>query len=211
MLSSELRKSLELAAQRYVANLEAAPDSEAANYLLVSRGIQMDAVRRYRLGVVDADSPDHPEYAGWLAIPYLTRAGVVSFKFRRLDSGEPKYIGPYETRLYNTLAMDQADRDGMLGIAEGELDALVATEYAGVPTVGIPGVEVYKKHPEWRELLRGYERVLIFQDDDEPGRQLAKQLKQDIDVARAVRLPRKDVNETFLLDGADAIREAAGL
>ena len=209
MLSAESRKSLESACQRYQDNMYGA--NGGASYL-TSRGIQTPAVERYRLGVVDAESPEHPEYAGWLSIPYLTRSGVVSFKFRRLDNGEPKYmgLGGGTARLYNTLAMDSADRSGILGIAEGELDALIATEI-GISTVGIPGADTYKTHTEWRELFRGYQRVLVFADSDEPGLNLAKQIRRDVDAARIVRLPAKDVNATFLEFGADAIREAAGL
>lgn len=226
MLSVESRKSLESAAARYEANLVAA--NHVLSYL-ANRGIPLDVARRYRLGVVDAECRVHgEEHKGKLAIPYLARAGVVSFAFRDLYSdGSFKYMTPYPKRLYNTLAMDQADRDGTLGIAEGELDALIATEYVGIPTVGIPGAETYKAHPEWKELFRGYQQVIVFQDTDPkpsirkdkngeeyeywPGRELAKQLRSDIDVARIIKLPAKDVNATYLEFGAEAIREAAGL
>lgn len=209
--SKELRNSLAKAASRYEANLELAVGQDALGYLQL-RGLPIAAARRFRLGVVDGgEGSEHPEYAGWLAIPYLTRAGVVSFKFRNLaEDATPKYIGPYETRLYNTLAMDAADRTGVLAICEGELDA-ITLELCGIPAVGVPGVQVYKKHPEWRELFNGYQRVLIFQDDDEPGRELAKQLHGDIGASSIIRLPGADVNDTFLAFGREGIRRAAGL
>jgi DNA primase len=224
LLSQEWLRSLETAASRYQRELQGESGQAARDYLS-ARGLPPNVVSDYRLGLVDADSPDHPDYAGWISIPYRTRAGVVSFKFRSLSPTGPKYIGPYETRLFNTLAMDQADRDGTLGIVEGEFDAIVNTALVGIPTVGIPGVDSYKKHPEWRELFRGYQQVLIFEDQDEPktkvvngeevewrpGRELSKKLKADIDTSRIVRLPSKDVNDCYLEHGADAVLKAAGL
>jgi DNA primase len=206
-LSSEFRASLEAMATSYQSAL-----SEAGRDYLSARGLGPEAVDFYRLGQVDSSHAEHARYNGWLCIPYLTRAGVVSLKFRQtVPEATPKYLTPYPTRLYNTLAMDEADRLGYIGITEGEFDAEINSFYCGIPSVGIPGVETYKKHPEWRELLRGYSKVLIFPDPDEPGRELASQLIRDIDTATIVRLPGHDVNKTYQLHGADAIREMAGL
>jgi hypothetical protein len=57
-----------------------------------------------------SESPDHRRYIpswsvvdpiaghelgeGMLSIPYITPAGVVGIKFRRLDEGTPKYLWP---------------------------------------------------------------------------------------------------------------------
>lgn len=225
LLSSESRKSLEKAARRYEDHLQG-PDGAHARDYLSGRGLPPNVVRDYRLGLVDAESPDHQEYAGCITIPYLTRAGVVSFKLRNITGYGKKYINPgYDTRLYNTLAMDTADRNGILGIAEGELDAIVLTALVGIPSVGIPGTDSYKAHPEWRELFRGYQQVLIFEDQDEektkivngeevkyrPGAELTKRLRADIDTARVIRLPAKDVNECYLATGREGILESAGL
>lgn len=202
-------KQLGAAARRYQVNLE---DASVALSYLESRGIPLAVARNFKLGVVDGgEGSEHPDYAGWLAIPYCTRAGVVSFKFRNLAEGaSPKYIGPYETRLYNTPAMDRADRLGVLAICEGEIDA-ITLDLCGIPAVGVPGVQVYKKHPEWTGMFGAYDRVLIFQDDDEPGHQLARELHSDIPGSVVVRLPYADVNDTFVAVGADQIRKVAGL
>lgn len=206
LLSKEYKKSLESAAQRYEANL-----SQATIAYLKGRGITEEVARdqRYRLGTVTRDDLLHPEYAGWLAIPYITRAGVVSFKFRNPEpNAKPKYIGPYEHRLYNTQALDDADERGMLAITEGEIDAITLHALCDIPAVAIPGVDAYQGHPEWAELFR-YPMVLVFQDQDEPGEKLAKAIRADTG-ARIVRLPRKDVNATYVAEGRSAIRKAAG-
>lgn len=220
LLSAEFKTSLATAVALYEGNLEAVA---GALDFLEARGIPLSVAREYRLGVVPSVDPLHgDDYPGWLAIPYITRAGVVSLKFRNLREGGPKYIGPYDSRLYNTLAMDEADRTGTLGVCEGEMDALVATALCGIPSVGIPGVDSYKAHREWKELFRGYQRVLVFKDNDpdqqkpdgevfNPGSSLARAIVRDVDTAVIVRLPNKDVNETYLAGGRDAVRNAAGL
>jgi 5S rRNA maturation endonuclease (ribonuclease M5) len=166
----------------------------------------------YRLGLVDGGIAEHAAFAGWISIPYLTRlGGVVQLKFRRLSGDGPKYMGSGgQSRLYNTMALDKADRLGYVALCEGELDAIVLDGLCGIPAVGIPGVDTWGSRPEWREIFQGYSRVLVFADPDEPGQKLAGRITRELDTAQLVALPG-DVNETFLSHGAEKIREAAGL
>jgi DNA primase len=219
-LSDEFRQSLAAAAAAYHGALAA--DSRALSYLL-GRGITGSEVSAYQLGVVDGTIPDHASYAGWICIPYLTRlGGVVSLKFRRLDGGDPKYLSPYPTRIYNPMALDRGEGLGYVAICEGEFDAMVLDALVGIPAVAVPGVETWKAHPEWRELFTGFTRVLIFRDQDEdrtgpdgkvrnPGRELASLIMHELDTARIVDLPAKDVNQAYLDFGAERIREIAGV
>lgn len=208
-LSSEFRQSLGIAADRYHMAL-GGDDLSALNYLH-GRGISSLIAGAYHLGVVDGSIPEHASYAGWISIPYLTRlGGVVSLKFRRLSGDGAKYISPYPTRLYNTMAFDLAEQLGYVAICEGEFDAIVLDSLCDIPAVAIPGVETWKAHPEWAELFRGFSRVLVFADPDEPGKALADRLIRELDTAQLVALPG-DVNDTYLAKGADFIREAAGV
>lgn len=211
------------------ASYETALSDGARSYLL-GRGISEAQLAYYRVGQVDNSHAEHADYAGMLCFPYVTKlGGIVSLKFRQAhDCTEActhaKYISPYETRIYNALAFDQADQLGYIAIAEGEIDA-ITLDFCGIPAVGIPGVETWKQHAEWRELFRGYERVYVFPDNDpdrvvivqgkevvkNPGKDLAKAINRDVDTARIITLPGKDVNDTFLAYGADSIRKAAGL
>jgi DNA primase len=168
--------------------------------------------------MVDESHDEHSKYAGMICIPYVTKlAGVVSLKFRQPHAcieacGHAKYIGPYETRLYNTLAMDQADRLGYIAACEGEVNALTLDYLCGIPAVGIPGAEMWKAHPEWRELFKGYGRVLFFPDNDEAGERLAGCIGRDIDTLKIVKLPDgADANKAFMEIGADEIRRIAGV
>jgi hypothetical protein len=120
-----------------------------------------------------------------LVFPYLTRNGVRSLKYRRLTEGKPKnlYIKGITHRLYNPAAYH--DASGTIGIAEGEADAIVATEFLDIPTIGIPGVESWKPNRRtWAPIFKNFERVIMFTDGDEinpdtglrPGEELGKMI-----------------------------------
>jgi DNA primase len=206
-LSDEFRRSLESATEKF----EKALSEGVANYLL-GRGIDRAVAAAYRLGTVDASATGFSEYEGMLSIPYLTpRGGVCALKFRRAhdcdaECDHAKYLTPHETRLYNTKALDRADLLGHIAICEGEINAITLEALCGIPAVGVPGVKTWTAHPEWVSIFRGYRRVLIFQDDDEPGRELAKRIAHDIDTAEIVRLPANDANATYLGYGPEEIR-----
>jgi DNA primase len=185
---------------------------------LHGRGLDNKAIARYRLGVVDGSVADHSDYTGMVSIPYLTRLGPVNgLKFRQPHDctetcGHQKYLTPYPTRLYNTLAFDRADKLGYIAVTEGEFDAEILDCYCDIPAVGIPGIETWKKHPEWRELFRGYDRVLMFRDNDDPGRELARAITKDLDNAHTITLSGgNDVTDAYRASGAEAIRKEANV
>lgn len=212
-LSSELRASLDTAASRYQNTLAFhQPGSPALSYLL-GRGIDEEVTAAYRLGMVDGTIPEHAPFAGWISIPYLTRlGGVVQLKFRRLSGDGPKYMGSGgPPRLYNTMALDLAEKLGYVAITEGEFDSIVLDGLCGIPAVAVPGIDTWGSRPEWREIFTGFSKVLVFADQDEPGQKLAARILRELDTAQLVSLPSKDVNDTYLKYGADTIREAAGV
>ena len=77
-LSAEQRRFFEQAASTYQTDLSG--DTAAREYL-AKRGLS-SALDTFRLGVVRRPLPGHEGYAGRLAIPYLTPAGVVNIRFR---------------------------------------------------------------------------------------------------------------------------------
>jgi DNA primase len=211
--SDELRKSLDSATKAYQGAL-----SLGARGYLHGRGIGNEAIARYRLGVVDGSVADHNDYSGMISIPYLTRLGGVNgLKFRQAHECKPdcahqKYLTPYPTRIYNPAAFDQADKLGYIAISEGEFDAMVLDLYCGIPAVGIPGVNTWTKHPEWKELFRGYSRVLMFADNDDPGRELSRAITRDCDNAHLISLASgNDVTDAFRATGRDTIRKEANV
>lgn len=179
-------------AERYHSNLEY---DKVAQAYLANRGIEMDVAERYLLGICD------DLYPGRLSIPYLREPhGVIWFNYRALDGSEPKYKATGAKHLYNTVVLDQADETGEIAIAEGELDAIVATELCDVPTVAIPGATQWAGNRNWHELFAGYQRVWLLADPDDAGKNLATAIAERLPAARLVNLPN-DVNDTYLRFG----------
>lgn len=173
-------------------------------------------VDSFLLGTVTDPAPGHEHAVGALSIPYITRSGVVAVKFRRIDGTMPKYIWPTGQKigLYNVSDL-MIDTD-TIAICEGEIDTMVMSGLCNIPAVGIAGVT------QWREwfpiMFEGYKNIFIFADNDvkedgrNPGQELAKRIKEDLSNAIVINLPEnKDVNEVYLLEGADWFKDKVGL
>lgn len=203
----QLNASLKASLEAWTAGAER--NLELAGQYLNGRGISREAARAARLGVV-GDDPSLASYAGRLSIPYVTPAGVVGLKFRTMADEEPKYLCLPNSRplLYGVLSFQM--RSAVIAITEGELDALTLTHNVGIPAVGCPGVSTWQRHH--RRCFTGYERVLIFGDGDNPGREFAKRINKDLANGTVVPMPDgMDVTDLFLAEGADALRRRAGL
>lgn len=204
--SPSLRKDLEAATARYQTAL---PESPAVAYLQ-GRVISGRTAQLARLGyVADVADPMH----GRLAIPYLTRAGVVNIKYRRLDGGDPKYL--YWPGLDSTLygVEDFFTTAGPLVITEGEVDCL-SIKQAGVRCVGYPGVQNFKAHHA--RCFYGEDLVVIVADGDTPGRDAAKAISKEIgrwaERVRVVRCPDgADANSVLVEQGEQALRQLIGV
>ena len=192
------------ATAKYAANIHLAED------YLVSRGITREVARLARLGVVSEPEVGHEAFIGRLSIPYITKTGVVDLRFRSLNPAvEPKYMGMtgVETKMYNVVDIDRAG--DWIGVCEGELDTITLSGCVGIPCVGVPGANSWKKH--YTRLLADFERVFVFADGDQPGKEFATSLARELPVT-VVQFPDgEDVNSAYVKYGADYIRERAGL
>lgn len=207
-------RSLEQATAAYEEGL--ASSSQAAEYL-AARGLDDNAVRTARLGVVSNPQPGHEQFQGMISIPYQTPSGVVALKFRRLDNGTPKYTAPLgqRTRMYNVMALKRAT--DTVAVCEGELDALVLDQMVGVPSVGVSGANNWKDH--FPRMLRGFQNILIVTDNDiekdngaNPGQELATRILGTLPYARNIVLPTgMDVNDFFLAEGREAFLRRLGV
>jgi len=179
---------------------------------LNARGITEQVARENQLGCVIDPLPGHDPYVGRLVIPYRTPAGVVDLRFRSISPDQsPKYLGlpGRHPRLFNTIAI--ADEEQVVGICEGELDALIATHMIGVPSVAVPGAQSWNsdRHPR---VFRGFERVIVFADGDEAGRNLANTIARDVQQAVVVDMgDGMDVNDAYLTVGLEELRRRAGV
>lgn len=154
-------------------------------------------VDKYQLGLVTTPvNLEDERFTGWLAIPYLTMAGVRGIRFRNLAPGaKPKY-GQHtgqETRLYNTNAYFAAEDS--VGLCEGEIDAIVATECLHIPTMGVPGADMWFSHKNvWAPGFKNFSTVFVFTDGDieqtrirngvtmkfRPGEELGKAIQESL-------------------------------
>jgi DNA primase len=192
------------ATSKYAGSISLAED------YLASRGITREVARQARLGVVEEPEPGHEQYIGRLSIPYITKTGVVDLRFRSLNAAvEPKYMGMVgvDTRMYNVLDIEYAG--DWIGICEGELDALTMSKLVGIPCVGVPGANSWKKH--YTRLLADFERVFVFADGDAPGREFAASLSRELPVTTVSFGDGEDVNSIYVKHGAQFIREKMGL
>ena len=197
MKQSILQKELlGRATEKYKENIYRAED------YLKNRGIPLEIARLASLGVVEEPEVGHEQYIGRLAIPYITKTGVVDLRFRSLNPAvEPKYMGltGAETRMYNVIDIEKANN--FIGVCEGELDTITMSGCVGIPCVGVPGANSWKKH--YTRLLADFERVFVFADGDQPGTEFARSLARELPVT-IIQLPDgHDVNSMFVQEGAD--------
>ena len=172
---------------------------ESGAHYLTRHGIgSVDIVRKYKLGLVIQPIEEGDErFKGMLAIPYLTRNGVKAIRYRNLGDSKPKFAQPegQPARLYNSAAYF-ADSE-VIGLSEGEIDAIAATERLGVPTMGIPGATQWTgKSHVWVHIFKDYQLVIMFSDGDpeqvitddaghevrrfRPGRELARTVGESL-------------------------------
>ena len=192
------------AAAKYAANIYQAED------YLASRGITREVARLARFGVVGEPEVGHEQFQGRLSIPYITKTGVVDLRFRSLNPAvEPKYMGMTgaETKMYNVLDIDRAG--DWIGICEGELDTITLSACVGIPCIGVPGANSWKKH--YTRLLADFERVFVFSDGDQPGKEFATNLSRELPVTIVQMPDGEDVNSCYVRYGSQYIRERAGL
>ena len=202
-LSKSQRELLAKATENYEQNL-----AEVLPYL-ESRGITEETARMFRLGFVENPETGHELYVGKLAIPYITPSGVIDIRFRSLsnDAG-PKYLSRpgASTHIFNVMALEQ-DAD-VLVICEGEIDTIIATQ-VGFAAVGLPGANNWK--PFYSRVLADWEKIMLFCDGDNAGREMAKNITRELDNVFPVFMPENcDVNDVYLQEGAEGLRKRVG-
>lgn len=197
------KNSLESAVNHYQTYLHLAED------YLQSRGLSLQDGATHRLGVVEEPLPGHETYRGRLVIPYLTKTGVVDIRFRAIHESDVKYLGlpGAKTHLYNVLATFSAG--DFIGVCEGEIDTVTLNK-CGIPAVGVPGVNNWKKH--YTRILQDFETVYVFADGDQPGIDFAKNLARELATVIVIQMPDgEDVNSVYCKGGPNAIRQRIGL
>lgn len=159
---------------------------------LIEHGLLSDEiVSRYLLGMVIDPLPGDERFRGWMAIPYLTELGVKAIRFRRMFGHGDKYgqAKGQSIRLFNPEACFQADE--VIGIAEGEVDAIAATEFLGLPTVGVPGATQWiSRQNIWKPIFKNFQRVYVLRDGDKAGKELSDAIVESLGFkAKVINMP----------------------
>lgn len=166
----------------------------------------MEVAERARLGVVLDPLTGHEPYTNRLSIPYVTKSGVVDLRFRALAEEEPRYMGlsGATTHLYNVGAFFRAS--SYICICEGEIDTITLDYVCGIPAVGVPGVNNWKKH--YTRLLADFDKVFLFADGDNAGHEFSKSLSRELSNLVVIQAPEgEDVNSMYKINGADYFKE----
>ena len=186
-------------------------ESDEGKAYLKSRGISGEMAARFRLGI---GTPEFGSGNGSLVIPYLgIRNRPVSLRTRCIEDhdhiGHGKYMGGTgeSVRMFNTRAITDDASTLEVHISEGEMDAISLTQ-CGLMAVGFPGVNSVKPHHV--QILRSFETVYIWGDNDKAGHEFTERLMQAIPQARTVHLPDGDVNATLVARGESGVLERIG-
>jgi DNA primase len=157
-------------------------------------------------------SPLHGHY---ISIPHYQDGSVIGVKFRRIDS-HPDYQGVPEERLpirydsmfgghtgiYNRDAV--AFHPGLVFMPEGEFDVMLLSALgfaACAPTCGANSWD------DTLPLLLANAEVLLIEDPDPTGQQIAKARQSKLSNSRIVSTtPYKDVGDMYLRAGEAAVR-----
>ena len=212
MQSKEQEKLLLEVVSRYSNTL-----SEEAVAYLEGRGISEDTARAFSLGTVVDPYPGHEQFEGWLSIPYVSALGIYQcVKFRRLNDEKPKYGQPVGQKLHIYNVADTLADTSFIAICEGELDAIIMSSEVGIPAVGIPGVAAWK--PFYTKLFLGFDTVFVIGDNDikedgtNPGAEFSRRVASEVLNSQIVQLPpNMDVNEFYLANGPQAVRDLLGV
>lgn len=198
LLSNEQRRLLEESARTYNSDLYKAID------YLDERGLSVEFADSELLGYVDEPLPGQEMFRGRLSIPYVTRAGVVNLKFRRIGEGEsPKYLNlsGFETNLYHVESFFTSEK--FICVTEGEVDALSLVQ-AALPAVGVPGVSSWKSY--YRRCFEDFPVIFGFCDGDQPGHDFGNFLAKEIK-ARPIHMPPgEDVNSMLIKEGPEWLK-----
>ncbi|MBA2951454.1 hypothetical protein H1D24_38335 [Streptomyces sp. PSKA28] len=160
-----------------------------------------------------------------MVLTYQTPAGVVNLRFRCIDErcvkneqgqylhtvglaeqheGHPKYLSSEGAggNLYGVL--DLKKDSPFICVTEGEIDRDTLSVLAGLPAVGVPGVDTWQKH--FSRCLEDFEVIYAFGDGDKAGGKFSNFLARETR-ARPIRMPAgEDCNSIYVKEGAGGLR-----
>lgn len=179
---------------RYHKRIASGEAVEALEYLH-ARGFTDETIKRFRLGVAARNGTEY------ITIPHYYEGECVGIKMRTIPPDEKRFVRwpDCPSVLFNGDCLadlkDQAPRDRVVLLCEGETDAIALTQlgyrYAVASTTGA-GKTDWPAH--WLEPLDAATTILVCYDSDEAGEAGAEKAARVLGKyrTRRVRLPLKD-------------------
>lgn len=202
-------------AERAAKTLFSDRGKRAMRYLTEQRGLKPEIIEQVGLGYVPGDYWEWREIEGLsvpcgITIPWYAEGSIWGIKVRRA-AGEQRYQQVAGGKLRDGLYLVdyiQFQRNALL--TEGEFDALITLQEAydlvSPLSIGSASNAPYNRRWWLKSLSTG--RIYIRTDDDEAGVRAAEAIMQVLSGCRSVQLPKwKDVNEFYLMEGREALRE----
>ena len=156
-----------------------------------------------------------------IGFPYFKNGQFVSAKYRSIES---KDFTQDSGGAHDFFGIDHIDQSQPVVIVEGEMDALTAWECGIKNVLSVPSgapmkvtdgkidaTEDKKFSFVWSafDMLKAVPYVIIATDTDTAGQALAEELARRIgkDKCRVAKFGYKDLNEAFLAEGADIVKD----
>jgi twinkle protein len=172
--------------------------AQAGEYLR-SRSIGQATQDKYRVGC---------DEKGNIVFPFFENGVNVFQKFRSVTEKKMWRDRDCKPVLFG---MDLCDPADPLVIFEGEIDAMSGCE-AGIPNcVSVPsGASDYTWIDTCWDWLHGFQKIILFGDMDEPGREMVRKVAVRLSDIRIYDAPHecKDANELLQKHGRDALAAA---
>lgn len=173
-----------------------------------ARGISVELARKMGLHTSMKDGK------AWLAVPYVERGRIVNHKYRLISEKRHQMDPGGRLILWNHDCLLEDSKTPVV-ICEGEWDALVALK-SGWRAVSVPngasgGEGELSYLWEARDLLNRVQSFILATDSDEAGLKLRANLTAHLGADRCSFVEYgadcKDLNETLLTYGAEAVAE----
>lgn len=169
-------------------------DTEVLEYVLEKRKIDIEVVKKYKLGVsVDKDG------VKWLTIPHYQNSNVINVKSRTLPPADKTFrrIKDCKSILFNVDCL--LKYKDQLFITEGEIDALTLLSY-GINNVVAVTNGAGSFDSEWIDQLRDINKIILCYDQDEAGQKGAKETARRLGYDKCFNLvlpDGMDINDYF--------------
>jgi twinkle protein len=205
-----------------------ASDGVARSYLVNTRGLRMDVIEKYGVGLVnfnfkDKGSDDWVRHECFAFPMYGAANQLVRQKIRGVQ--DKRHMRLYPTGGgWGLFGLQTVPADATeIVITEGEFDAMAVYQAAGLPAVSLPS-GASSLPPAVLPLLERFDKVYLWMDNDAAGRANQEIFARKLGVARTVLVGpsstdpviegtaehAKDANEALLkrMDVAAMLRQA---